>query len=113
MSEAPHTDDPKTPTPGPWSVDTRTGLDVMGPDGKDVCVALCQEMGGMLFDKKTIGPECRQQAFDNALLIAAAPDLLALCKEMLVWLRPEVVKEPERTYFWRLVEVVRKAEGRL
>ncbi len=64
-------------TPGPWSVDTNTGLDVRGPDGKDVCVALCQEMGGLLFDSKSIGPERRQQAFDNALLIAAAPDLLA------------------------------------
>ncbi len=99
-------------TLGPWSVDPNTGLDVRGPDGKDVCVALCQEMGGMLFDKSTIGPERRQQAFDNALLIAAAPELLALCKDMENWLRPEVIKEPDRSYFWKLVAVIKKAEGR-
>jgi hypothetical protein len=48
----------------------------------------------------------------HALLIAAAPELLALCREMENWLRPEVTEEPDRTYFWKLIEVIRKAEGK-
>jgi hypothetical protein len=45
-------------------------------------------------------------------LVAVAPDLLDLCKQMEKWLRPEVEKEPDRTYFWKLVEIIRKAEGK-
>lgn len=48
----------------------------------------------------------------NARLIAAAPELLTLCKQMKKWLEPELQKEPDRTYFWKLVEVIRKAEGK-
>jgi hypothetical protein len=28
------------------------------------------------------------------------------------WLEPELEKEPDRTYFWKLVDVIRKAEGK-
>lgn len=41
---------------------------------------------------------------------SAFDQMLQLCRDMENWLRPEVVKEPERTFFWRLVDVVRKAE---
>lgn len=79
----PQSTDRVSHTPGPWTIDPATGLDVRGPDGKDVAVSLCREMGGLQFDMATIGPEHRQQAFDNALLIAAAPELLAGAKAML------------------------------
>lgn len=59
-----------------------------------------------------VGPWISAEVADaNTRLIAAAPDLLALCRQMADWLRPEVVKEPDRTFFWKLVEVIRKAEG--
>lgn len=45
----------------------------------------------------------------NAKLIAAAPDLLALCFEMRDWLRPELVKEPDRTFFWKAHAAIEKA----
>jgi hypothetical protein len=47
----------------------------------------------------------------NAQLIACAPELLSLCIEMRDWLKPEVVKEPDRTFFWKLVNVIRKASN--
>ena len=51
------------------------------------------------------------EAEANAKLIAAAPELLALCNEMRDWLRPELVKEPDRTFFWKLHSVITKATG--
>lgn len=55
---------------------------------------------------------------DSTVLLAAAemakvfPEMLALLKQIEDWLRPEVVKEPDRTYFWKVLHMVRKAEGR-
>lgn len=48
----------------------------------------------------------------NARLIAAAPDLLAVAKEAKDLLINELVKEPDRTVFWKLVAAIAKAEGR-
>ena len=48
----------------------------------------------------------------NARLIAAAPDMFALLRKMEDWLRPEVVKEPDRTFFWQIVDLRRKVEGK-
>lgn len=45
----------------------------------------------------------------NAQLIAAAPELLSLCVQMRDWLRPEVVKEPDRSFFWKLQSIIDKA----
>jgi hypothetical protein len=84
-------DDQKLHTPGPWTVNPVEER-VFGLGG-DVVVW-----------------ELNSNEADGRL-IAAAPELLALCKELENWLRPEVTKEPDRTYFWRLVEVIRKAEG--
>ncbi len=98
-------------TPGPWTVDVRTGLDVMGPDGKDVAVSLCREMDQLQFDMTTIGPERRQQAFDNALLIAAAPELLQSVREILGWYIEGGHAVP-RIYIDRANAALAKAEGR-
>ena len=48
----------------------------------------------------------------NARLIAAAPQLLAVCKRAKELLVPEVTKEPDRTIFWELVAAIEKAEGK-
>lgn len=53
-----------------------------------------------------------RRAQANARLIAAAPDLLELCKEMREWLRPEISLEPGRSFFWKLVNAINKAEGK-
>lgn len=47
----------------------------------------------------------------NAALIAAAPDLLAACKEAKKYLEPDLI-EPGRTVFWHLVAAIAKAEVR-
>lgn len=39
-------------------------------------------------------------------------DMIALCIEMEDWLRPEVEKEPDRSFFWRLVDLNKKAKSR-
>jgi hypothetical protein len=99
------TDETVMHTPGPWSNeriwDTPASRIHARVDG--IPVALAE-----VFTMRGVG---EKEA--NARLIAAAPDLLALCKSMEDWLRPEVVKEPDRSYFWKLVAVIKKAEGRL
>lgn len=47
----------------------------------------------------------------NCNLIAAAPSLLALCVEMRDWLKPELEREPNRTFFWKLVDAIKRATG--
>ena len=48
----------------------------------------------------------------TATLIAAAPDLLDVCRNVADLLREELVKEPNRTIFWQAIAAVAKAEGR-
>lgn len=88
---------------GPWTVEEV--LDVRTFDAECTSVRLVH--GGRQGDVAYAAHGPERDA--NARLIAAAPDLLALCQEMEAWLRPELVKEPERTYFWKLVAVIAKA----
>jgi hypothetical protein len=44
-------------------------------------------------------------------LVDAAPDLLKVAKRARDLLVPEVVREPDRTIFWELVDVINKAEA--
>lgn len=37
--------------------------------------------------------------------------LLSLCREMRTWLRPEVTKEPDRTFFWKLFIEIQNCES--
>jgi hypothetical protein len=59
-----------SPTPGPWHVD---GYFIRRPDGKAVAEAL--------WFNKEMWPEVDIDPVANAILIAAAPDLLALAKQ--------------------------------
>lgn len=64
------------------------------------------------------GRECemmalvRKSADEIERLHQQRDELLALCIEMREWLKPELVEEPHRTFFWKLVRVTDKAEGR-
>lgn len=55
-------------TPGPWRIYKRSAI-IHGPDGHEVALARCLAW-----------PDPQAEA--NALLIAAAPDLLEACKAM-------------------------------
>jgi hypothetical protein len=81
-------------TPGPWFLFKPGSACIESPSGNIAVTNLARA------------------SLADARLIAAAPELLALCREMENWLRPEVTEEPDRTYFWKLVEVIRKAEGK-
>lgn len=96
-------------TPGPWRVEPvgRAAFRAPNEDGaNDLCIiaenGLCP---GIVW-------EYLKEGEANARLIAASPDLLALCKEMREWLRPEIREEPGRSFFWKLVDVINKAEGK-
>ena len=93
-------------TPGPWQVSgvrQDSGAPykghMVGPDGDGVVV--------VPYDAKH-----HEECLSNARLIAAAPEMAALLQRMEDWLRPEVEKEPDRTFFWEIVELRRKMEGR-
>ena len=95
-------------TPGPW---------IFAPDPSGIAtVAWC---GSYRIGPDTGHGDPHMAHYDehgldeaDARLIAAAPDMLALLGQMENWLRPEVVKEPDRTFFWKIVELRRKIEGR-
>lgn len=38
-------------------------------------------------------------------------ELLRLCREIREWLKPEVIKEPDRTFFWKLVAAIQKCDN--
>ena len=92
------TNDEQMHTPGPWKV--------IPPGHGHPTEYQCVQFGA---DEMYTSLEMLPA---DARLCAAAPDLLALCRSMKQWLEPELVKEPDRTYFWKLVEVIRKAEGK-
>ena len=43
-----------------------------------------------------------QSTADRRQLLALVDEWQALLREMEDWLRPEVVKEPDRTFFWKI-----------
>jgi hypothetical protein len=91
-------------TPGPWTVrDNKNGT--LGIDAKEPDGTYCQpaRVNGDA-DDPVYGPTTRA----NARLIAAAPDLLAACKEWAEIWQPGM----KHTKHWmRLVDAINKAEG--
>lgn len=69
------------PTPGPWSHNTPWSADIAGPDGNDLAVAISKDMQTLTIPcgAPTVGPRTRMEAYANARLISAAPDLLEAC----------------------------------
>lgn len=59
-----------------------------------------------------LGPGCFCPECPQTHVVGAAHKMLALLRDIENWLRPEVVKEPDRTFFWRVVDVVKEAEGK-
>lgn len=69
-------------TPGPWTV--RDGTNIYGKR-QDVGYKTCIANAGS-FSSNEVDTTAENQA--NARLIAAAPDLLAVCKSVLIWIDP-------------------------
>jgi hypothetical protein len=95
-------------TPGPWRVVEPVAIDyraplIYGADGGSLVATV--EGGGR---KRAVDAA---EARSNAHLIAAAPDLLTACKLARDLLKPELVKEPDRSIFWKLVKVINEASG--
>lgn len=81
-------------TPGPWMGHSKNGRIVMAGDTK---VATAE---------RTVNPP---EAFTNAKLIAAAPELLEACKAVLQYL--EQYADPGSNVLWGTVTAaIRKAE---
>lgn len=81
-------------TPGPWAIHPDSPFEVMMDDG-DVCPLVAT----VAADNAT----SLVQAMADARLIAAAPDLLAACKDMM---------EGRGDWGARIAEAIAKAEGR-
>ena len=94
-------------TPGPWAVEGPMGEDhpwiveAGRPTYEWRCIA------SVTADGDEIGP---LEGMANARLIAAAPDLLKVCKAAKKFLESDLV-EPGRTLFWALVDAIKKSEG--
>ena len=66
-------------TPGPWTIRHGTNVFAVRRDvGHESSVA---NTGGFFNNKTDVGPENEA----NARLVAAAPDLFAACREVLLW----------------------------
>lgn len=83
-------------TAGPWKV---CSLD-LGPGGRHFHVRDSQDC--LVGDSLSI---------QDANLISAAPELLEAAKEAMTLLEP-FLQEPGRAIFWKLVQAVKKAEGK-
>ena len=93
-------------TPLPWTIERRdrvgyTTITIGHEDAERACM-VCE-----------VGNELRQENVDNANLIAAAPDLLAVCEELLYLL--ESYQDEARFYlkghYNRATNAIRKAKG--
>lgn len=102
--------------PGPWNLYRGEDGEVIGVRryvegnsggtvAKDVCTMALPNLRPV--HKNMLLTQAEINATGH--LIAAAPDLLALCIEIRDWLKPELEKEPDRTYFWKLVDAIKKA----
>jgi len=93
-------------TPGPWAVENPMDFEL------SIVEANKPTHEWKFIASIPTSPEFdfpRSTAEANARLIAAAPDLLALCLEMRQWLLPELTKEPDRSFFWKLHHAIAKA----
>ena len=74
--------------------------------------ALTEGHGGQFQVKIRIAdtPEGYEKGKSIVRLIAAAPELLEVCKRAKKLLESEVTKEPDRTIFWELVAAISRAE---
>ncbi len=92
-------------TPGPWRHDPVWNL-IYGPQEQEVCALHSADCGA------DNGHRCRRgEVLDNATLIAAAPDLLAALKDMLLiddWHDESIAPRPLVN---RAKAAVKKAEG--
>lgn len=59
-----------------------------------------------------VGEVMHEAADEIERLSGTAAELLSICIEMRNWLRPEVVKEPDRSFFWKLHERIEKFHAR-
>ena len=66
-------------TPGPWRVDPDHCRDVQTADG---AIEICLAEGGEPYGKNLFSVPPMEEAHANARLIAAAPDLIAVLKEL-------------------------------
>lgn len=91
-------------TPGPWKLEVentsvRTFYHVVSIVGHSVDGVFLQSIGEVYLKK------------EDGLLVAAAPELLEAAKEAMTLLEP-FLQEPGRAIFWKLVQAVKKAEGK-
>lgn len=97
-------------TPGPWTLETvKTSIGCCHKIGKFPSL---RENGGYacVYDDGSPVQHPKPELLANARLIAASPDLLAVCKAAKKYLEPELI-EPGRSIFWDLVSAIAKAEG--
>lgn len=91
-------------SPGPWTV--RRGTNIYGKR-TDVGYVTCIANAGS-FSSNEVDTDAENQA--NAVLIAAAPDLLKACKDVLEWIDPPTATPDEhRLATERLRAVIRQA----
>lgn len=88
-------------TEGPWYIGADDAADC--PDHKNSGLAMIDT------GRSADWPIARLCEWNNASLIAAAPDLLEACRAAKKYLEPDLV-EPGRTVFWKLVNAIQKAE---
>lgn len=90
-----------THTPGPWRVDKRGEVSVQGPDS--FMVADCEILS--IRPNAPTGERCRA----NARLIAAAPDMLAALRDIVLFCEEHIPRTSRA--ITRARSAISKAEG--
>ena len=108
-------------TPGPWSVSDRTSITAVWPEGEVQIASMATSRWSD--PNQHLNQRMFEQMPANAMLIAAAPDLLDTCKELTMWLESarkiicdedvdEGDDEEARDVIVRAKTAIAKAEGK-
>ncbi len=97
------------PTPGPWQVDEKDSCCISTAEGVRICIVETEESFPCLDDESRNG--IREECLANSNLIAAAPDLLQVCRDFVAFSECHCTDNTGECPYCRGIEAIEKVTG--